>query len=69
MSYFDKDIILNSLIHQRICNDDDCPLKKVHQLPITQRLEWKNKLTWEEIEEIVAHYHACIHKLDDKLQK
>ena len=62
----DENIILSSLIFERICNDDDCPLKKIHQMPIEERVKWKDGLTREEIDQIISHYHECIRKHDGK---
>lgn len=62
----DEDIILSSLIFERICNDDDCPLKKIHQMPVEERVKWKDGLSREEIREIISHYHECIRKHDGK---
>lgn len=64
MLTLEEDVVLTSLIFERICNDSDCPLIAVHKLPVPERVEWLRGLSKEEKKKVLDHYEQCIRDLD-----
>ena len=69
MLTLDEDVVLTSLIFERICDDPDCPLIDIHKLPPPERVQWLRGLSKEEKRKIIDHYEQCISKLDGLIKR
>lgn len=65
MLSLEEDFILTSLMFERICNDEDCPLIEIHKLPEIERIRWLRGLTDTEKKRILNHYKQHLGKFDN----
>lgn len=64
MLTLEEDVVLTSLIFERICDDQDSLLIDIHKLPAPERVQWLRGLSKEEKKKLIDHYERSIRCLD-----
>lgn len=62
-----ENTIITGLLFERICDDQDCPMKPAYLLPPAERVAWAMNLSDLERKKILIHYHEWIKRLDNNL--